>query len=154
MSGKLIIADGISYSLNDLKTKLNNNCLIVGASGTGKTRGIVIPNILECEGSYIVSDPKGELYRKYSMYLQDHGYTVKRIDFTKPEESDHWNPLDFVETPEEIQALAHDLVYTPEHEAGTHRDPFWDESGVLLLSALIGFVKENFGTYTEKKALP
>ena len=61
-SGQLIIADGCSFSLDDYSTNLNNNVLIVGGSGTGKTRKIVTPNIKEAVGSYFICDPKGQLY--------------------------------------------------------------------------------------------
>ena len=73
----MILGQDRYYSLDTRKTGLNNNVLVVGASGTGKTRGIVIPNLLQAKGSYIVSDPKGNLYRKYGEYLQNKGYTVK-----------------------------------------------------------------------------
>ena len=59
--GKMILAENQEYSLNCYETQLNNNVLVVGASGTGKTRSIVTPNLLEATGSYIVSDPKGNL---------------------------------------------------------------------------------------------
>ena len=68
--GTMILAEGIRCSLDCRKTRLNNHVLAVGASGSGKTRGLVIPNLLEATGSYIVSDPKGNLYRKYKPYLE------------------------------------------------------------------------------------
>ncbi len=63
MSNRLILGEGQYYSLNYIETGLNNNVLAVGASGAGKTRGYVIPNLLEAAGSYMISDPKGNLYR-------------------------------------------------------------------------------------------
>ena len=70
---EMIIAEGVSYSLNCYETKLNNNVLVVGTSGAGKTRSIVTPNLLQATGSYIVSDPKGNLYEKYGHTLKIKG---------------------------------------------------------------------------------
>ena len=72
-SSDLIIAKDCRYSLDDMKTQLNNNVLVVGGSGTGKTRTIVTPNIHQAAGSYIISDPKGNLHKKYGRYLKVQG---------------------------------------------------------------------------------
>ena len=64
----MILGENQYYSLDCYKTKLNNNVLVVGASGAGKTRSIVTPNILQASGSYIISDPKGNLYRRIGLY--------------------------------------------------------------------------------------
>lgn len=69
-NGSLLIAEGCAYSLDDFKTRLNNNVLIVGGSGCGKTRNIVVPNLCKCAGSYVISDPKGDLCRRYGGYLR------------------------------------------------------------------------------------
>ena len=74
----MILGKNIEYSLDTRKTGINNNVLVVGASGTGKTRGIVISNILQAAGSYIVLDPKGNLYQKHKAYLEKKGYIVKK----------------------------------------------------------------------------
>ena len=73
----LIVANGCYYDMNCYKTKRNNNVLVVGTSGAGKTRSIVTPNLLQAVGSYIVSDPKGNLYSKYGDYLRDKGYKIE-----------------------------------------------------------------------------
>ena len=80
----LILGQNQYYSLDTHKTKVNNNVLVVGTSGAGKTRGIVIPNLLQATGSYILSDPKGNLYKKYKVYLEKEGYLVRKLDFTEP----------------------------------------------------------------------
>ena len=77
--GSMILPDGKYYSLDDFKTRLNNNVMVVGTTGAAKTRTVVIPNLLECVGSYVITDPKGNLYRQYGDYMKNNGYYVGRI---------------------------------------------------------------------------
>ena len=79
--GMLIAGKNVYFSRDSYKTGLNNHGLVVGTSGSGKTRYIVIPNILLAEGSYLVSDPKGNLYKKLAPYLEAKGYQVKKVTF-------------------------------------------------------------------------
>ncbi|MDE6700046.1 MAG: type IV secretory system conjugative DNA transfer family protein, partial [Acetatifactor sp.] len=78
--GKLVLAEGVSFDMDCLTTGLNNNVLVVGTSGSGKTRSIVEPNLLQANGSYVVSDPKGNLYQKYKRYIEEKGYVVRKLD--------------------------------------------------------------------------
>lgn len=134
----MIVADGKYYSLDCHQTRCNNNTLIVGASGTGKTRGVVIPNLLQASGSYIISDPKGMLYREYGDYMRSEGYRVKYIDFIHPEKSDHYNPFSYLHSTQDITKLAEMIVGS---EQGIADDPFWDNSAAILIAALIGYLK-------------
>ena len=141
--GKMILAENQEYSLDCYETQLNNNVLVVGTSGAGKTRSIVTPNILEATGSYVISDPKGNLYGKYGEYLREKGYHVLKLDFTNPEESHKYNFFDYIQTTQDIVSTAHMLIY--DGEKGNHVDPFWDQSSQLLLQALIAYLKEAHG---------
>ena len=76
----LILAENHYYSMDCYETQLNNNVLVVGTSGSGKTRSIVSPNILQATGSYIISDPKGNLYQKYRRYLEEKGYSEALLE--------------------------------------------------------------------------
>ena len=138
--GKMILAENQEYSLNCYETQLNNNVLVVGASGAGKTRSIVTPNLLEATGSYIVSDPKGNLYRQYYSYLTEQGYSVKILDFTNPENSDRYNFFDYINSTQDIVSIAHMLIYNSENKS--YQDPFWDQASQLLLQALISYLIE------------
>ena len=138
-NGKMIIARDVSYSLNTKETQLNNNVMVVGASGAGKTRSIVSPNILNASGSYIISDPKGNLYNKYKDYLISKGYVVKKLDFTRPMQSARYNFLSYIREPIDIIKAAHMLAYV---EGNSIIDPFWDQSSEMLLSALIAYLIE------------
>jgi type IV secretion system protein VirD4 len=136
----LILGQDQYYSLDSYQTKLNNNVLVVGTSGAGKTRSIVTPNLLQATGSYILSDPKGNLYKKYKPYLEKRGYVVKKLDFTDPENSSHYNFFHYIRNVQDIVKVAHMLVY--QRKEGGHSDPFWDESTQLLLQSLIAYLRE------------
>lgn len=138
---ELIIAKDCRYSLDDVKSRLNNNVLVVGGSGTGKTSTVVIPNLRQAVGSYIVSDPKGMLYRKYGRYLDRKGYQVYNIDFTHPERSSRYNPLMFIRTTQDILNIA-SVITNEKASMGTKADPFWDSMTIIMLSAIIGYMLE------------
>lgn len=142
MIGKndMILAQDRYYSLNCYETRVNNNVLVVGTSGSGKTRSIVTPNILQATGSYVISDPKGNLYSKYRNYLRNRGYVVKKLDFTNPKRSAHYNFFNYIRSNMDIVKLAHMLIY--QRKNNSHADPFWDEAGQLLLQSLIAYLKE------------
>ena len=120
---------------------MNNNVLVVGTSGAGKTRSIVIPNLLQAAGSYIVSDPKGNLYNKYKAYLQAQGYVVKKLDFSNPKNSAHYNFFRYIRNSQDIMKIAHMLVY--QHTKRRNMDPFWDESTQLLIQSIIAYLIES-----------
>ena len=135
----MILAEGCVYDLDCYKTRRNNNVLVVGASGAGKTRNIVTPNLLMAKGSYIISDPKGNLYNKFRNYLRKEGYEVLRVDFTNPEASEGYNFFRYIRSDIDILKIAHMLIYD-KPGVGNHSDPFWDEMAELLLGALIGYL--------------
>ena len=137
--GAMILPDGKYYSLDDRETRRNNNVLVVGTTGAAKTRTVITPNLLECVGSYVVTDPKGNLYCQWGDYLKTQGYRVVRLSFIHPEESVHYNPLNYVTTTQQIQQLSSVLIN--KNKSG-HADPFWDDSSLMLLNSLIAYVKE------------
>ena len=137
----MILAHDRFYSLDTHETQLNNNVLVVGTSGSGKTRSIVIPNLLMATGSYVVSDPKGNLYNKYKRYLEKKGYEVKKLDFTDPKHSIHYNFFNYMNGPQDIVKVAHMLIYQYSPAARTV-DPFWDEAAQLLMQAVMAYLIE------------
>lgn len=140
-NSSLLIAEGCSYSLDDLRTRLNNNVLIVGGSGCGKTRNVVIPNLSRCAGSYVISDPKGDLCKKYGGYLRKKGYDIRVINFAHPELSDSYNPLQCIRSTQDIVKFS-TLLVNDARAAASSSDPYWELSSVMLLSAVIGLLKE------------
>ncbi|MGN0552847.1 MAG: VirD4-like conjugal transfer protein, CD1115 family [Oscillospiraceae bacterium] len=148
----LMLPNGESVSLDTYKTRVNNNVLVFGGSGSGKTRSIVTPNLLAANGSYILSDPKGSLIRKWYNYFRAMGYRVVHLDFIHPERSFHYNPLCYINNSNDVQKLAHQIVYAGNGTShGGSYDPFWDRSGELLLMALIGYVCENNEDPTKRR---
>ena len=137
--GQMVLGANQYYDMDCHKTKINNNVLVVGASGTGKTRGIVEPNILRATGSYIISDPKGRLYDQYKKYLENKGYEVLLLDFTKPQRSKCYNPMKYIHTEQDIVKLAHMIIYAEKNLKG-NMDPFWDQAASMMLSAAIGYL--------------
>lgn len=138
----MILADGCYYDMNCFRTHLNNNVLVVGTSGSGKTRGIVSPNILQASGSYVIVDPKGNLYRQYSAYLRRRGYQVKKLNFAEPgdPESGHYNFFAYMHSEQDAMKIAHILVKATENGV-RNIDPFWDDATELLLMAVITYLK-------------
>ncbi len=138
--GSMILPDGKYYSLDDRSTRLNNNVLVVGTTGAAKTRTVITPNLLECVGSYVVTDPKGNLYRQWGGYMEEHGYRVVRLSFIHPEESVGYNPLKYLKTTQQIQQLSSSLVYNT--SKGQTQDPYWDATALMLINSLIGYIVE------------
>ena len=136
----LVLAEDRYYSMDSYKTKLNNNVLVVGTSGAGKTRSIVEPNLLQATGSYIVSDPKGNLHKKYRRYLAGKGYKVLKLDFTDPENSAYYNFFKYIRNTQDIIKVAHMMIY--QDKGRKTLDPFWDQSAQLLLQACIAYLIE------------
>jgi len=136
--GRITLAKGCEYSMNCYETKLNNNVLVVGASGCGKTTSIVSPNIRRCYGSYVISDPKGNLYEKHKDWLEDNGYVVIKLDLTHPEKSAHYNPFAYIQSYDDVKRMAHSIVFGSGEMSYT--EPFWPRSAEGLLTALIGYV--------------
>ena len=156
--GDLILGKGQYYSKDGIKTQLNNNVLVVGTSGAGKTRSIVMPNLLQADGSYVVSDPKGSLSKGMGPYLESLGYKVIRMDFIHPERSTRYNPLAHIRNTRDIQKLAHNIVYemnigSGEGKRGGSYDPFWDKASEMLITSILGYVMENDEIPVNKKNL-
>ena len=99
------------YLGTDLKKVIiNKNVLVVGGSGSGKTACYIKPNILQCLGSYVITDPKGELYKETSKFLQSEGYDIKVFNLVNPKFSDFYNPLFNICSEQDVDTLAHILV--------------------------------------------
>lgn len=123
------------------KVKVNKNILVFGGSGTGKTAAFIKPNILQKLGSYVITDPKGELYRETSGYLRANGYEVKVLDLVDTSYSNRYNPLAHIRDYSDVDIIAHTIVAGGEGDgAGKSSDPFWDNTAKMLLKACIYYV--------------
>lgn len=123
------------------KVKVNKNILVFGGSGSGKTASFVKPNILQKLGSYVITDPKGELYRETSGYLKANGYNVRVLDLVDTEYSNRYNPLAHIRDYSDVDIIAHTIVAGGEGDGGgKSADPFWDNTAKMLLKACIYYV--------------
>lgn len=137
-----ILPNGELFDLDSVKTRINNNMAILGASGAGKTRSMVIPNLLSACGSYIVADPKGNLHKKYGDYMKHYGYKIVHLDFIHPDKSDKYNPLNYVRTTDDAMKLASQIVSLGYGGKTSANDPFWEKAAELLVSSMIGYFME------------
>ena len=140
------LAEGISVSNDTRQTLLNNNDLIIGPSGAGKTGGYVIPNLLALQGSVIVADTKSNLRRQLAPVLESRGYEIHTVNFVHPDQSVPYNPLDYITTDDDgelrdqdIMTIAAAMVSNLDSE-----EPFWETSARTVMACLIAYVKEVF----------
>jgi len=117
----------------------NVNVLVVGGSGSGKSASYSIPNAYQMLGSYVFTDPKGELYDRTAGYLKSNGYDIKVLNLVKPQNSDGYNPLMHISSEIDVDVIANTIVKGQKTD-GSNSDPFWDDSAEMLLKALIYYL--------------
>ena len=139
----------------DPKNARNKNVLVVGGSGSGKTRFWLKPNLLQCHSSYVVTDPKGTIVLECGQAMLKNGYKVKILTTINFKKSMHYNPFSYVHSEKDILKLVTTLMTNTKGE-GTGGDPFWEKSERLLLTALIAYLhyeapveEQNFATLLE-----
>ena len=108
-------------------------------SGSGKSASYVIPNAYQLLGSYVFTDPKGELYDKTAGYLREQGYDIKILNLVNPKNSDGYNPLMHIESEIDVDVIANTIVKGQKVE-GSNSDPYWDDMAEMLLKALIYYL--------------
>ncbi len=108
-------------------------------SGSGKSASYSIPNAYQCLGSYIFTDPKGELYDRTAGYLKEHGYDIKVLNLVHPQYSDGYNPLMHISSELDVDVIANTIVKGQQSESGKS-DPYWDDMAEMLLKALIYYL--------------
>lgn len=133
----LILSQSIRLGLNAKKHRRNLNVLVVGGSGAGKTRFYAKPNILQCNTSFVVADPKGELFRAIAPLLIEKGYEVCVFNLITPEDSDGYNPFTYIRTDEDVIKLISNLIQNTTPKGTSQNDPFWEKSEIALDSALM-----------------
>ena len=114
----------------------NVNVLVVGGSGSGKSATYSIPNAYQMLGSYVFTDPKGELYDKTAGYLKANGYDIKVLNLVNPENSDGYNPLMHIQSEIDVDVIANTIIKGQDSD-GKGSDPFWDNNAEMLLKSLI-----------------
>ena len=139
----------------DPKNARNKNVLVVGGSGSGKTRFWLKPNLLQCHSSYVVTDPKGTIVLECGNAMLKNGYKVRILNTINFKKSMHYNPFSYVHSEKDILKLVTTLITNTKGE-GSGGDPFWEKSERLLLTALIAYLhyeapveEQNFATLLE-----
>ena len=113
---------------------------MLDGSGSGKSSSYVYPNAYQMLGSYVFTDPKGEIYDTTAGYLQDHGYKIKVLNLVNPKNSDGYNPLAHIKSQVDVDIIAHTIVAGQNQEGGGKQDPYWDNTAEMLLKALIYYL--------------
>lgn len=142
-----VLAEGVAVSNDTQLTGLNNNDLIIGTSGSGKTGGYVIPNLQNITGSMVISDTKGQLCRLMGAELESKGYDVKILDFVRPQKSCGYNPLSGIRrynngkfNEQDILSIANTIMPVMDKS-----EPFWEKSASAYIAFLISFGLEISG---------
>ena len=124
----------------DIHGKIKNvnlHTVVIGGSGAGKTRYYAKPNIMQCNTSYVVLDPKGEIIKSVGYMLEDEGYEIKVIDLIDMSKSLGYNPFHYIQSDKDVLKLITNLIRNTTPKGSSTNDPFWEKSETALLEALM-----------------
>lgn len=153
-----VLTQNVVMGLNGFKTRRNLNTAVIGGSGSGKTRFVVKPNLLQGNTSFIILDPKGELLRDCGYAMSQMGYKIKVLNLVNMQESDCYNPFRYLDNDNDIQHLVDNLFKATgsSESSNSSQDPFWDNAAKALLTALVSYChyflpeeEQNFATVGE-----
>ena len=133
----VILTKHVSIGLDGYKHQRNLNILVVGGSGSGKTRFFCKPGIMSVNCSYLIVDPKGEMLRTTGYLLREEGYDIKVFDLIHPSQSDGYNPFTYIRDEPDVLKLMDNLVKNTTPPKGASNDPFWEKAEIALDSALM-----------------
>ena len=132
-----VFSQNVRMGLNGKKHRRNLNTLVIGGSGAGKTRFYAKPNIMQCNTSFVVLDPKGEIIRSVGYLLEENGYEVKVIDLIDMSKSLGYNPFHYIQSDKDVLKLITNLIRNTTPKGSSTNDPFWEKSETALLEALM-----------------
>lgn len=135
-----ILTQNICLGLDGRKHRRNLNLLICGGSGAGKTRFFAKPNVMQCNSSMVILDPKGEIVRDTGELLEKKGYSVKVLDLINMEKSHCYNPFVYLKNDNDVQKLVTNLFKSTTPKGSQSNDPFWDTAASMLLLSLIFYL--------------
>ena len=136
-----ILTRNVYLGLDARKHRRNLNTLVCGGSGAGKTRFYCKPNIMQCNTSFVVLDPKGEIIRDTGNLLESEGYKIKVLDLINMEKSHCYNPFVYLKNDNDVQKIVTNLFKSTTPKGSSSNDPFWDTAASMLLLALIFYLK-------------
>lgn len=132
-----ILSENVRIGLNDKKTRRNLNTMIIGGSGAGKTRFYGKPNVMQCNTSFVILDPKGEILKSDGNLLEEEGYVIKVIDLIDMTRSHGYNPFHYIQSDKDVLKLITNLIRNTTPKGSQSNDPFWEKSETALLEALM-----------------
>ena len=135
-----LMTQNVSIGLNAKKHRRNLNTLVCGGSGAGKTRFYCKPNLMQCNTSFVILDPKGEIVRDVGKLLEAKGYEIKVLDLISMEKSHCYNPFVYLQNDNDIQRLVTNLFKSTTPKGSQSNDPFWDTAASMLLLALVFYL--------------
>lgn len=135
-----IVSNDIFLSMNAEKTNCTLNILIIGGTGTGKSFRVIGPNILQRNCSMIITDPSGGLLKGYGTYLEYYGYRVKSFNLSNMDQSNHYNPFNYIHSDKDVEILVNTLITNTTDPSKSGGDEFWTKSETALLCALISYL--------------
>lgn len=132
-----LLSQNVRIGLNGKIHRRNLNTIVIGGSGAGKTRFYCKPNIMQCNTSFVVLDPKGEILRSEGYMLEKEGYVIKVIDLIDMSKSHGYNPFHYIQSDKDILKLITNLIRNTTPKRSQSMDPFWEKSETALLEALM-----------------
>lgn len=132
-----ILSQNVRMGLDGKKHRRNLNTIVIGGSGAGKTRFYGKPNIMQCNTSFAVIDPKGEILRDIGFLLEKEGYIIKVIDLINMDKSHGYNPFSYIHDDKDVLKLINNLIRNTTPKGSQTQDPFWEKSETALLQALM-----------------
>ena len=132
-----VFSQNVRMGLDGKKHRRNLNTLVIGGSGAGKTRFYAKPNIMQCNTSFVVLDPKGEIIRSVGHLLEENGYVIKVIDLIDMSKSLGYNPFHYIQSDKDVLKLITNLIRNTTPKGSSTNDPFWEKSETALLEALM-----------------
>lgn len=131
-----LLSQNVRIGLDGKKHRRNLNTIVIGGSGAGKTRFYGKPNLMQCNTSFVVLDPKGELLRDTGYLLEKEGYVIKVVDLINMEKSHCYNPFEYIKDDKDVLKLITNLIRNTTPKGSQSMDPFWEKSETALLEAL------------------
>lgn len=140
-SDNKLLTQNVRIGLDGKKHRRNLNVLVIGGSGAGKTRFYCKPNVMQCNTSMVILDPKGEIVRDTGGMLEKQGYEVRVLDLINMHKSHCYNPFVYLRSDNDVQRLVTNLFKATTPKGSQSQDPFWDTAASMLLLSLVFYLK-------------
>lgn len=144
ISPNMILSKNVNLSMRGKETFRNNNIVVIGGSGTGKSRFFVKPNLLNANASYVVTDPSGELLQSHGKYLEDMGYDLKVFNLVDMDLSHTYNPFSYIRDENGVYQMINTFILNTTPKGQSSSDPFWENAEKMLLTAICFLLYESY----------